>query len=334
MDLLSHFLSILVLLPIVVFYVIKKTRTNCPQYKPKKAPEPSRALPFIGHLHLLGGDLPIAWTLGAMADKYGSVFSLRLGNHQAVVVSSHEFVKECFTTHDQIFASRPKIAFGKYIAYNYAAFAQAPYGPYWRDIRKMVTLELFTNHQLERVKHVRVAQVNSSIKDLYSLCITNGGLAPKVDIGKWFEHVTFNIVTHLLARKTFPSSSSTCSDRIGDAWHFKEAIQKALYLSGVFVLSDFIPWLEWVDFGGYVKSMKQTATVIDEVLSKWLEEHIEKRIDNSEEDLMDVMLSSLAEDTNISGHKRDTIVKSTIMVKFYFFIYLFLKKLFSFLVWP
>ncbi|EXC36849.1 hypothetical protein L484_000964 [Morus notabilis] len=34
-----------------------------------RVPEPLGALPIIGHLHLLGGQDPVAPILGAMADK-------------------------------------------------------------------------------------------------------------------------------------------------------------------------------------------------------------------------------------------------------------------------
>ncbi|RVW50426.1 Cytochrome P450 82A4 [Vitis vinifera] len=69
----------------------------------KIAPEAAAAWPIIGHLHLLAGgshQLPHI-TLGNMADKYGPVFTIRIGLHRAVVVSSWEMAKECSTANDQ-----------------------------------------------------------------------------------------------------------------------------------------------------------------------------------------------------------------------------------------
>lgn len=43
----------------------------------KRAPEPQGAWPLIGHLHLLGGQIPVCRTLAAMADKHGLVFNIR-----------------------------------------------------------------------------------------------------------------------------------------------------------------------------------------------------------------------------------------------------------------
>ncbi|XP_028058717.1 xanthotoxin 5-hydroxylase CYP82C4-like isoform X2 [Camellia sinensis] len=292
-----------------------------------RAPEPDGALPLIGHLHLLGGEAPVARILGAMVDKHGPIFSLRLGSHQALVVSSWEFVKECFTTNDTIFASRPSMAVSKYF-YDHAVFALAPYGPYWRDVRKIVTLELLTNSRLEKLSHVRESEVDSSIRDLHLLCMKNVDNPTTVVMNKWFEHLTFNIILRMLAGKRF-SGSSESGPNNPEENEIKEAIKKGLYLSGIFVVSDAIPWLEWVDIGGYVKAMKKTAKEIDVVLGNWLQEHIDKRKllaeegescdrgsggGNSQSDFIDVMLSVLEEDTEMSGYKRDTVIKATILI--------------------
>ena len=85
--------------------------------------------------------------------------------------------------------------------------------------------------------------------------------------------------------------------------------------------SDAIPWLEWLDIHGHVRSMKRTFKEIDLVFSKWLEEHRESKrsedcsANGVERDLMDVMLSTLAEEHITSpSHSLDTIIKATALV--------------------
>ncbi|KAA8550584.1 hypothetical protein F0562_002268 [Nyssa sinensis] len=263
----------------MVLYKSRRNRAIFKKSKSIEAPRPSGEWPLIGHLPLLGGQLPVARTLEAMADRYGPVFSV-----------------------------------GKYLGYDHAVFALAPYGPYWRDVRKMVIMELFTNQRLEKLKHVHASELDSCMKDLHLLCLKNGERPTKVAMNNWFENVTFNISLRMLVGKRFSTSSTDESD--SDTGHFKEAITKALYLSGFIVPSDAIPWLEWMDFGGYLKAMKETAMEIDAFIANWLEEHIQKRMKGDtcgEEDFMDVMLSTLAEVTIMSGHNRDTIIRATTM---------------------
>ncbi|KAL5752818.1 hypothetical protein ACOSQ2_023325 [Xanthoceras sorbifolium] len=91
-------------------------------------------------------------------------------------------------------------------------------------------------------------------------------------------------------------------------------MREFVILFGVFVLSDAIPFLGWLDFSGYKKAMKRTAKELDTLVGGWLEEHKQKRLlsgeRKEEHDFMDVMLNIL-EDANISGYDADTINKAT-----------------------
>ena len=68
----------------------------------KAPPEAGGAWPLIGHLHLVGGSQPPHVTLGNMADKYGPIFTIRLGVHKTLVVNSSEMAKECFHRKRQV----------------------------------------------------------------------------------------------------------------------------------------------------------------------------------------------------------------------------------------
>ncbi|KAJ0504784.1 putative cytochrome P450 superfamily [Helianthus annuus] len=57
---------------------------------------------------------------------------------------------------------------------------------------------------------------------------------------------------------------------------FLKAIRRFVDLFGAFVPSDAIPWLRWLDLGGYEKNMKKTALEIDIVVNGWLEDHKKK----------------------------------------------------------
>ncbi|KAK9136192.1 hypothetical protein Syun_015522 [Stephania yunnanensis] len=86
----------------------QRDRLSKPKIKASnKPPQANGAWPIIGHLHKLSGTGLPHMTLGAMADQYGSAFTIQLGTKQALVVSSWKVAKECFTTNDRALASRP-----------------------------------------------------------------------------------------------------------------------------------------------------------------------------------------------------------------------------------
>ncbi|KAL9992085.1 putative protopine 6-monooxygenase [Helianthus debilis subsp. tardiflorus] len=119
--------------------ILRRKRINI--VKKRAAPQEKGAWPIIGHLHLLGGNRPPQELLGDMADKYGPIFTIKLGVHQVLVVSSAsgEVAKECFTTNDKAFASLPKSKAVEIMAYNYAMIGLAPYGDYcWNFINNIM----------------------------------------------------------------------------------------------------------------------------------------------------------------------------------------------------
>ncbi|KAF5192794.1 Cytochrome p450 [Thalictrum thalictroides] len=289
----------------------RKRRTNI---ETREAPEPAGAWPLIGHLHMLLPPQPPHITLGSLADKYGETFIVRLGLRRALVVNTWEAAKECFTTNDKIFATRPSSVGSKIMGYNYAMFGLTPYGPYWREVRKISIIELLSNHRLESLKHVRISEVSTSMKELYQLWATsnkNEKGSVLVDMHRWFGDLTLNMSIRMVAGKRYFGVSAELDEH--EARRLQQAIKDFFNLLGIFMVSDAIPFLGWLDFSGHEKAMKRTAKEIDSILGRWLEEHKQNKLDGSTKvdgDFMDVMLSVL-EDEKLFGYEADIVNKAT-----------------------
>ncbi|GKB99243.1 hypothetical protein Tco_0985380 [Tanacetum coccineum] len=63
------------------------------------------------------------------------------------------------------------MAVSRYMGFDSAGFALAPYGSYWREIQKLATLELFTSQGLEKVKNVRNSEENDFPMDVVTKVI-------------------------------------------------------------------------------------------------------------------------------------------------------------------
>ncbi|KAH6810240.1 cytochrome P450 [Perilla frutescens var. frutescens] len=280
----------------------------------KRLPRAGGALPIIGHLHLLSSKQLLHKTLAAMADKYGPVFTIKLGSQENMVVSSWETAKECFTTLDKVFADRPKLTATRLLAYNGAMFGFAPYGPYWRQMRKIATLELLSHRRIDLMSHIRASELQASLKQLYDLWAVNGNDSIKtVDMKQWFGDLTLNTSVRMVGGKREDGGGR--ERRGGDDIH--KMIRKFIHYFGMFVFSDAIPSLAWLDLFGQERSMKRAAKELDDLVGEWLEEHKEKRrktknisVDEHEEDFMDAMLT-IMEDADIPQFEADTITKAT-----------------------
>ncbi|PKI58832.1 hypothetical protein CRG98_020822 [Punica granatum] len=173
-----------------------------------KLPEPSGSWPLLGHLSLLGSDALLHRVFGAMADCYGPAFSIQLGARQTLVISSWELVKECFTTNDRAFATRPRSLAVKLMGYDHAMLGFAPYGTYWRDMRKLAVVELLSNHRLEQLRPVWETEINLFLRDLYKLWVKNGHCPVQVEMKERIGDLTMNIgVWTIAGRRMCPGVS-------------------------------------------------------------------------------------------------------------------------------
>ncbi|KAL7606446.1 hypothetical protein Lser_V15G18810 [Lactuca serriola] len=281
-----------------------------------KPPQAKGAWPIIGHLHLLRGpELPHK-VLGDMAEKHGPIYTVKLGVHQALVISDSKIAKDCFTTNDKAFASRPKMEASKIMAYNYAVLGRAPYGDYWRKMRKMLVLEVLSQRRVEMLGHIRASEVRASVKELYDGWVTNKltesseSQMVKVEMSQWFGNLLLNIIVRIVSGKRF---SPNDQERV----RFQAVAGKYFELFGAFLVADFIPYLNWLDVDGYKKLMKNTGKDLDNIVDQWLKEHNQesKSIQQHEanQDFMHVLISILqgASEDQFPGFDHDTIIKAT-----------------------
>ncbi|GJR98563.1 cytochrome P450 CYP82D47-like protein [Tanacetum coccineum] len=296
--------------------ILNKKRVN--RLKNNAPPRAKGAWPIIGHFHLLGGPRPPQQVLGDLADKYGPIFTIKLSFHQALVVSSKEIVKECYTTNDKVFASRPKSKAVEIMGYNYAMFGLAPYGDYWRQVRKIITLEVLSQRRVEMLGHVRVSELRASMKNIYEVWVKNkeseGSDMVKVDMTQWFGNLVLNVVVRVISGKRFLINDE-------EGVRFQNAVRKFLEFLGAFVASDFIPFMNRFDLGGYEKEMKIAGQEMDNIFVGWLKEH--KRDKESKKQLegnqvfIDVLYSVLqgASPEDFPGFDHDTVIKASCLVR-------------------
>ncbi|KAL5727421.1 hypothetical protein ACHQM5_000621 [Ranunculus cassubicifolius] len=300
----------------VLFLLWRLSRTK--MSTSKKAPLASGAWPILGHLHLLSPrDFPHK-VLASMADKHGSIFRIRVGVHQALVVSNWEVAKECYNTNDKVFASRPRTTGADIMGYDCVMFGFAVDGPYWREMRRLISSELLSSRRLELLKYVQETEIKTSMKELYIASTMSNDIMPNntpvlIDMKQWFNDVTLNIVLMMIAGKRFTGATNSSTEEF-ESKRCQDAVRDSMKLLGVFMVEDALPYLRWFDLQGYKKEMTAAHKELDALYQEWLEEHQRRRLaagDTKEDrDFMDVLMSTL-EDGKIPYHDKNTIIKST-----------------------
>ncbi|EYU21317.1 hypothetical protein ABFS82_09G123700 [Erythranthe guttata] len=256
--------GLLLLLTILTSHFLAKLFRRPKNLRLPPGPKP---WPVIGNLNLIG-ELPHR-SLHHLSQKYGPLMHLRFGSCPIVVGSSVDTAKIFLKTMDATFASRPKTAAGKYTTYNYSDITWSPYGPYWRQARKMCLMELFSAKRLESYEYIRLEEMNSLIKEVYK---TAGKPFPLKD---FLSTVSLNVISRMVLGKRYLDEGN--ENAVVSPEEFKKMIDELFLLNGVLNVGDLIPWLGFLDLQGYVKRMKIVSRKFDRFLEHVLDEHEERR---------------------------------------------------------
>ncbi|KAE8689133.1 Kinase superfamily protein [Hibiscus syriacus] len=258
---------------------------RCKQIKFPPGPKP---WPIIGNLNLIGS-LPHQ-SLHELSQRYGPLMHLKFGSYPVLVASSPAMAKEFLKSHDQVFASRPLTAAGKYINYNYSDMGFAPYGPHWRQGRRVFMNELFSAKRMESFEYIRVEEMRASVSRLYELS------GKPVVLVEQLTRLTLGIISRMVLGNNcfdFSGADRTVSNSTVSVEELLEIIKEFFILNGVFNIGDWIPWLDFLDLQGYVKRMKALKKKLDRFHNYVFDEHEQKRKELAEDFVAQYMVDVL-----------------------------------------
>ncbi|KAG9450852.1 hypothetical protein H6P81_010817 [Aristolochia fimbriata] len=274
------------------------------------APSPPSppARPVIGHLHLLSGPGLLHHKLARLADRFGPILALRAGSRRILIVSDPAPARECFTTHDRAFASRPRTAASRILGNDFLAMPWAPYGPLWRELRKIATLELFSLRRLHLQSPFRDIETAALVTRLARV---EPGSAVRVK--DQLLHTVMRLVLRMVGGGRDDGGGFADPETTRE---LMELVETAFFYSGVPVLSDYFPFLKWVDLKGTQKAMREIVGRINALARSWIEERRKMGSTGAGDDHVDFMdvLVSMADNEKIDCLKGLTQERKDLVV--------------------
>ncbi|KAL6558053.1 hypothetical protein OROMI_018403 [Orobanche minor] len=284
-------LLLLALLSTLAIAFISKIIKPDQQETRRKLPPGPKPWPIIGNLHLLG---PIPHqSLHHLSQKYGEIMLLKLGKSPVVVASTPKMAEQFLKVHDAAFASRPPLAAGKHMSYNNSDVSFSPYGPYWREARKIFMSELLSTKKLEDLEHIRVEERRRLLSRLQSLS------GKPVVLRDHLSRYTLSMICRMVITDKYFSESEEERFFV-DMRALQGMMSEWFLLSGAFNVGDWIPWLDRLDLQGYIKRMKTLRTKADKFYGYVIDDHLARRAAGKKyamNDLVDVLLQ-VHEDPN------------------------------------
>ncbi|XP_058731454.1 cytochrome P450 71AU50-like [Vicia villosa] len=243
-----------------------------------KLPPGPKGLPILGSLLKLGPN-PHR-DLHQLSQKYGPIMHLRLGLKPTIVVSSPQAAELFLKTHDIVFASRPPTEAIKHIFWGQRNMSFGEYGSYWRNMRKMCTLELLSHTKINSFRPMREQELDLLIKFLREK--SNDGT--KVDLSAKISSLAADMSCRMVLGKKF-------MDKELDEKGFMALIQEGMQLTATPNIGDYIPYIGKLDLQGLTKSTKAIGKFFDDFFDKIIDEHIQfDNKDDKSKDFVDVML--------------------------------------------
>ncbi|KAM0947302.1 putative costunolide synthase [Dioscorea sansibarensis] len=263
-------------------------------------------LPIIGNLHQFG--LPTHQSLHKLSMKHGPLMFLKLGQVPTLVVSSSKMAREIMKTHDLVFASRPVLKASHTVLFGNNDLAFAPYGEYWRQMRKICVTHLLS---LRRVQLFQAAR-EKEVAHLMDKIVSHASSHPLKPLN--MSQLLFCFTNDMLCRAILGELSR---DQEGRNEIFLEMIEENMILFSGFNLEDYFPSLGWLtSLLGFDERAKRNFRRWDGVLSQMIEEHKNKMDGNlKDEDFVDVLLS-LKRDPRLDFSLNDEHIKALLVDMF------------------
>ncbi|KAJ4813723.1 cytochrome P450 family 71 polypeptide [Rhynchospora pubera] len=278
---------LLPLLPFALFFFLKAKTIFSKRNLIKRPPGPW-TLPLIGSLHhLIGFSLP-HHALHDLSRRYGDLMFLQIGEQPTVVISSKEAARQILKFHETIFCNRPAGPTAKIFTYGGIDLVFAPYGEYWRELRKILTSELLGYKRVQSFKPIREEEVSKLIQSISSLSSQR-------------KIVNLSEMMSLMSNKVLVRAA-TANKSKGDI-RFSSEIERSGELSAGVCLANLFPSSRLANLIS-TRALRKAAKChmsIDELTDRMIQEHrASHEVDGGGDDLLSVLLRLHEEDGNKS----------------------------------
>ncbi|KAK9758105.1 hypothetical protein RND81_01G207300 [Saponaria officinalis] len=253
----------------------KHRLTHISNWARKSIPGP-RGWPIIGSMGLMMGLAHIKIASKAQSFKAKRLMAFSLGETRVIVTCNHEVAKEVLNSSN--FSDRPIKESAYSLMFN-RAIGFAPYGVYWRTLRRVSTTHLFCPKQIKASETQR--------SDIASEMCAAFAAQSK---GSQVRDVLRLASLSNMMGSVFGKRYSLIGEPNREILELKEMVDEGYDLLGMLNLGDHISWLSDFDFQKLRFRCTQLVPKVNRFVGRIIDEHRSKP-SQTNRDFVDVLLS-------------------------------------------
>ncbi|KAM0954728.1 hypothetical protein ACFX2J_023058 [Malus domestica] len=223
-----------------------------------KSPPGPWKLPIIGNLHQMVGRLP-HHIFRDLAKKHGPIMHLKLGQLEAVIISSPKAAREVLKIHELAFAQRPIVLATEVLSFGQGGIISAPYGDLWRSLRKVCMFELLSAKRVQSFRSIREEEAQNLVESIGSM--SHRGLAIN------FSDRCCSFANDVVSKAAF---GKKCKDQK----EFLSLLDEVNKLASGFDIPDLFPSLSFLGFvTGSIPALKDIQSKLGKILENIINDH-------------------------------------------------------------
>ncbi|KAE8663395.1 Cytochrome P450 78A5 [Hibiscus syriacus] len=234
-----------------------------------------RGFPVIGSMSIMLG--LAHHKISAAAKCFGAkrLMAFSLGNTRVIVTCNPDVAKEILNS--SVFADRPVKESACSLMFN-RAIGFAPYGVYWRTLRRIAATHLFSPKQIGLTE----SQRSEIAAQMVSLIACNGEEFSVKDI---LKKASLNNMMCLVFGSNYQLSSSN-----GERDELSRLVEEGYDLLGKLNWSDHLPWLAGLDLQKIRFRCTRLVPKVNKFVNRIIQQH-KLRTQRRNHDFVDVLLS-------------------------------------------
>ncbi|XP_076947555.1 6,7,8-trihydroxycoumarin synthase-like [Bidens hawaiensis] len=184
------------------------------------------------------------------------------------------------------FCGRPLFTSQRKLSYNGLDITFSPYNEYWREMRKIFTIHLFSPKRIQSIRYVREDEVSSAMKLIHDLALS----CEKVNLSEMMKNVTSNIMMRVSFGKKYQDGNER--NKVLGLLNKLQAHLVDLYVSDIW---PGLPFVGLVDrLMGKTNRLEKCFRDLDSFYQQLIDERLntqkQKSFEEDEDDAINILL--------------------------------------------